>query len=414
MPTTSRLSPHAVAFEPAGSIPTKSDNDHHLVGVPKKEVADQNQPPNKNGKDNNKNKNNDELPTNEAMNGGRGKKTRSRTRACRQRRKQLNPNRVRTDDVRKIVSQNVQGWDDDKMEETITIMETHNIDAYLLQGTCMAGNWDKWIKRDCGSYLILHHNHQWLGSENGVAIVLSPAFAKAYERAGSITPITTGSNSEENFYGRFIGIWLSFPNIDSYGKKIKGELKIFLASAHHPNNNDPLEYEEFNDRLAELLLESEPYDENLAEILLEVDSPYKKSCRLIGHTINANVGTRDCEGIKCVLGPHGVDNLDTNGELARKFMLSQNLRVLNTYFQHDDKNKEESYMLNIMTSSMSLFKRVRNCSTFHGGLRGTNKSVTTAADISLTSIKHNGDKKGSGSGATRKGKKVTVGNKKNH
>ena len=50
MPTTSRLSPHAVAFEPAGSIPTKSDNDH-LVGVPKKEVADQNQPPNKNGKD---------------------------------------------------------------------------------------------------------------------------------------------------------------------------------------------------------------------------------------------------------------------------------------------------------------------------------------------------------------------------
>ena len=93
-------------------------------------------------------------------------------------------------------------------------------------------------------------------------------------------------------------------------------------------------------------------------------------------------------------------------------MLSQNLRVLNTYFQHDDKNKEESYMLNIMTSSMSLFKRVRNCSTFHGGLRGTNKSVTTAADISLTSIKHNGDKKGSG--ATRKGKKVAVGNKKNH
>ena len=159
-------------------------------------------------------------------------------------------------------------------------------------------------------------------------------------------------------------VQLSFPNIDSYGKKIKGELKFFLASAHHPNNNDPLEYEEFNVKLAELLLESEPYDENLAEILLEVDSPYKKSCRLIGHTINANVGTRDCEEIKCVLGPHGVDNLDTNGELARKFMLSQNLRVLNTYFQHDDKNKE-SYMLNIMTSSMSLFKRVRNCSTFH-------------------------------------------------
>ena len=104
MPTTSRLSPHAVAFEPAGSIPTKSDNDHHLVGVPKKEVADQNQPPNKNGKDNNKNKNNnnnDPTSTN-FMNGGRSKKTRSRTRACRQRRKQLNPNRIRKDNVRKI------------------------------------------------------------------------------------------------------------------------------------------------------------------------------------------------------------------------------------------------------------------------------------------------------------------------
>ena len=176
------------------------------------------------------------------------------------------------------------------------------------------------------------HNHNWLGSENGVAIILSPTLTEAYDRAGRSKPITTGSDSVENFYGRFIGIWLSFPNINPYGKKIKGELKIFLASAHHPN--DPLEYEEFNDKLAELLLEAEPYDRNLAEIMLEVDSPYKSSCRLIGHNINANVGARDCEEIKCKLGPNSIDNLDTKGILARNFMLSQNLRVLNTYFRH--------------------------------------------------------------------------------
>jgi hypothetical protein len=244
--------------------------------------------------------------------------------------------------------------------------------------------------------LILHHNHSWLGSENGVAIVLSPTLTKAYDRAGRSKPITTGSDSVENFYGRFIGIWLSFPNINPYGKKIKGELKIFLASAHHPN--DPLEYEEFNDKLAELLLEAEPYDRNLAEIMLEVDSPYKSSCRLIGHNINANVGARDCEEIKCILGPNSIDNLDTKGILARNFMLSQNLRVLNTYFKH----RPQDSMKNIITSSMSLFKRVRNCYTCQG-LNGTKSA--TVADISLTSIKYIGDNNSRAAQKARKGKK---------
>ena len=366
---TSCLSPHAAVFEfdsTKRSIATKSaadfDNRHQVAHrVPMKGEVDQNQPPNK--------------PIMISM----SKSSARQQRNC-------NKNRARTDNRIKIVNQNAQGWDDSKMEETITIMETCNIEAYLLQGTCMAGNWEKMIERDSGIYLILHHNHNWLGSENGVAIILSPTLTEAYDRAGRSKSITTGSDSVENFYGRFIGIWLSFPNINPYGKKIKGELKIFLASAHHPN--DPLEYEEFNDKLAELLLEAEPYDRNLAEIMLEVDSPYKSSCRLIGHNINANVGARDCEEVKCILGPNSIDNLDTKGILARNFMLSQNLRVLNTYFKNRSR-RHTSSMKNIITSSMSLFKKVQNCYTCQG-LYGTESA--TVADISLTSIKHTGGK----------------------
>ena len=44
-------------------------------------------------------------------------------------------------------------------------------------------------------------------------------------------------------------------------------------------------------------------------------------------------------------------------------------------------------MKNIITSSMSLFKKVRNCYT----CQGLNETSATVADISLTSIKYIGD-----------------------
>ena len=66
----------------------------------------------------------------------------------------------------------------------------------------------------------------------GVAIFLSPEFASAYKNAGAPEPTTTPNSGE--FSGRFIGVPLLFNNYDDYGKKLKGNLKIFLTSIYHP------------------------------------------------------------------------------------------------------------------------------------------------------------------------------------
>ena len=111
----------------------------------------------------------------------------------------------------------------------------HNLDAYLIQETWQTGDWQKTIR----GYLVIHHNHdkkKWgkkRGREKqGFAVILSPNFRKAHERAGNPEPITT--NSKSKFSGRLIDISLKFPNFDPSGKKIKGDLRYFIASVYHP------------------------------------------------------------------------------------------------------------------------------------------------------------------------------------
>jgi len=302
-------------------------------------------------------------------------------------------NRTKKEDIRKIVNRQLT-LNVDTIEATVNVMEEHNIDAYLVQETNMRGSWENLIERDSGSYLILHHNHDEDANGRGVAIFLSPAFVMAYERAGRLEPVTTGATGQ--FCGRFIGIWISHPNYDSYGKRIRGDMKLFLASAHYPKSNtsvsymasDTLKYEQFTHELSELLLESEPYDKNFAEILSDVQSPYDGPYRLIGNNMNTNVGKRDCEEEESILGPYGNKGLvDAKGVLARRFLMSQNLRVLNTFFIQKAKGVEDSHLngQNIMTSSLSLFKKVRNC-------QSKSNVAAVVTDISFTSIKHTGKK----------------------
>jgi hypothetical protein len=65
----------------------------------------------------------------------------------------------------------------------------------------------------------------------GVAIILSPWFKRAYERAGRQPPIYLDRGNPE-FVGRFIGITVAYPNHDSYGKRFKGDSRLFIASAY--------------------------------------------------------------------------------------------------------------------------------------------------------------------------------------
>ena len=108
--------------------------------------------------------------------------------------------------------------------------------------------------------------------KRGVAIILSSKFKQAYEQAGHPKPITTKPKGKHS--GRFIGISLHFPNVDSYDKKIKqngGLLKLFIASVYHPWEEN--RYLAFNADLQRLLAKA-PENEQM----------------ILGQDINANIG----------------------------------------------------------------------------------------------------------------------------
>jgi hypothetical protein len=203
------------------------------------------------------------------------------------------PGSINNGNVEKLFNSNANGWTSStKIESTIQTMIDHNIGAATLQETWCIGDYEREIR----GFLVLHHNYNerepdWTGRERrGVAIILSPRFRKAYERAGSLPPIKTPQDNPR-FKGCFIGVTLRFPNFDSYGKRIKGNSTFFLTSIYHPY--EPQHYDDFNDLVATLLSQSPP-----------------KATILIGHDINADVGTKltpDSADFSDVLGPHGFN-----------------------------------------------------------------------------------------------------------
>ena len=138
-----------------------------------------------------------------------------------------------------------------KIESAIETVLDHNnnIGAICIQEThCL--DYDAIVARGC---LILHHNYDTRNNRpskkkkgremRGVAIILSPEFKEAYKNAGSPEPIVTPKRGRH--VGRFIGVSLKFQNYNSRGKKVKGNVKVFLASAYFLSSEDIEEYEDF-------------------------------------------------------------------------------------------------------------------------------------------------------------------------
>ena len=72
----------------------------------------------------------------------------------------------------------------------------------------------------------------------GVAIILSPTSVTAWRSAGENPPITT--HLQSNFAGRFLGLKLQFPRFDQFDRRVRGELKLFVAPIYYPVDvNEP-------------------------------------------------------------------------------------------------------------------------------------------------------------------------------
>ena len=72
---------------------------------------------------------------------------------------------------------------------------------------------------------------------------------------------------------RFLGLKLQFPRFGQFDRRLRGELKLFIASIYHPV--DANEHEEFNDTLS-MIVNSVPNSLNF----------------IGGHDVNANLGIR--------------------------------------------------------------------------------------------------------------------------
>ena len=158
-------------------------------------------------------------------------------------RKKLNKEkRKKDDDV--LYSQNVcgifrrgkngYGCSYIKLEHIVDLMIENDIKTYLIQEYHDEGNGKAEIK----GYTIFWHNSKVRGKKRGVAIILSPNYAKAWKSAGGLEPITTAKGE---FEGRFTGLLLQFSCINNTdtGKIVKGKhLRILLASAYHPWSED--------------------------------------------------------------------------------------------------------------------------------------------------------------------------------
>ena len=255
-------------------------------------------------------------------------------------------------------------------------MITKQLDPFLIQETWLTGNWEKEIR----GYLVIHHNHEKDKFEkertrekrrSNCAITI---FSKSIHRCW-LTKIHQNFTEKGIFSGRFVGITLKFPNTNSYGKRLKGNTKYFVASVYHPHENKI--YRQFNDTLTTILSKVP----KSAHAILEQD-------------INANIGIRgdDDDDFSNIIGPHGIDNKNLKGVWALQWLSMMNLRASNSFFKHNDYTSHTSFltpdspqMLNVFSLSITIFKGIQDSKV--GDLGIPNDHATIELLIAISAIK---------------------------
>ena len=156
-------------------------------------------------------------------------------------------------------------------------------------------------------------------ANSGVAIILGPALIRYWDMAVKLPPITSASNSD--FPGQMIGVTLCFPNrpnkiSDTYHKRGKGRIKIFLASIYHPMDHEV----------------QKRFIEELASFYNSIPQNAKL---LAGQDINCNIRIR-FNMFRNVIGPYSINNRNAKGKDLLFLLNSIKFRALLKYFSHDN------------------------------------------------------------------------------
>ena len=241
-------------------------------------------------------------------------------------------------------------------------MKLNNWSAVCLQETWKLGNKTYFID----GYKVIEHGHATNDhtegrTKAGVCIILNPFLAGAHQQAQDTT-ITIPSDHE--FEGHFLGLPLTFRDHDNSGKKLKTTTTLFLCSVYHPYQSD--KHAKFNDLLSTLLAQAPA-----------------RSQLILGQDINCNVGICDDRqsDLRCTIGPFGLDNRNKKGLDLIQTMLQWDLKIANTYFKKQNYatyrniNGNSHHMLDVFSTSTSLFKRVRDCGIIDGGVTSDHTAI---------------------------------------
>ena len=107
-----------------------------------------------------------------------------------------------------------------------------------------------------------------------------------------------------------------------------------------------------------------------------------KSLNFIGgHDVNSNLGIRKTL-YKGVIGPFGIDNRNIKGRILLSFLSQNRLIVANSYFKKPSfvtwrsfNASRSPHVLDVITTSDSFFKHVRDCGVTSTGMRSNHSAV---------------------------------------
>ena len=107
-----------------------------------------------------------------------------------------------------------------------------------------------------------------------------------------------------------------------------------------------------------------------------------KSLNFIGgHDVNANLGIRK-KLYKGVIGPFVINNRNMKGRRLLSVLIQNILRVTNSYFKkysfvtwRSFNFSRSPHMLDVITTSVSFFKHVRDCGVTSTGMRSDHSAV---------------------------------------
>ena len=158
------------------------------------------------------------------------------------------------------------------------------------------------------------------------------------------------SKPNSKYPGRMIVVTLSFPNqsnrkSDTFSKKAKGNVKLFICSAYHPYEH--AEQIKFYDEL-DSFLTNRPRNLEL----------------LLGADVNSNVGIQSTM-FQDVIGPNGLSNRNLKGKDLLYLLKSNQCKILLSYYTHNNyityrtfRESKYQHMLDNFICSDKFLKRV--------------------------------------------------------